>query len=47
MTDLAFGLTMTIMGMGITFLTLFLLTIVIRLLVRLFPYREVKEKKPD
>ncbi|MFH0847132.1 MAG: OadG-related small transporter subunit [Chloroflexota bacterium] len=47
MTDAAFGLTMTVMGMGVTFLTLFLLTLVIRLLVRLFPYQETKEKKQD
>lgn len=45
MTDLAFGLTMTILGMGITLLTLCLLTLVIRLLNRLFPFQEEEEKK--
>jgi len=42
--DLGFGLTMTIMGMGVTFLTLYLLTLVIRLLTRLFPYKKEEEK---
>jgi Na+-transporting methylmalonyl-CoA/oxaloacetate decarboxylase gamma subunit len=37
MTDLAFGLTMTVMGMGVTFITLCLLTLLIRLLIKLFP----------
>ena len=45
MKDLAFGLTMTIMGMGITFVTLYLLTLVIRLLNRLYPFKEEKEDK--
>lgn len=44
MKDLAFGLTMTIMGMGITFLTLYLLTLVIRLLNRLFPFKKEAKK---
>jgi Na+-transporting methylmalonyl-CoA/oxaloacetate decarboxylase gamma subunit len=45
MTDLNFGLTMTIIGMGVTFLTLFLLTLVIRLLNRLYPFKEEEEDK--
>ena len=45
MTDWAFGLTMTIMGMGITFLTLFLLTLVIRLLNRLFPFKDERRDR--
>lgn len=45
MTDWAFGLTMTIMGMGITFLTLFLLTLVIRLLNRLFPFKDERKDR--
>jgi Na+-transporting methylmalonyl-CoA/oxaloacetate decarboxylase gamma subunit len=45
MSNLAFGLTMTVLGMGITLLTLFLLTLVIRLLDRLFPFQKEEEKK--
>ncbi len=45
MKDLAFGLTMTIMGMGVTFLTLYLLILVIRLLTRLFPFKKEGEGK--
>ncbi len=45
MKDLAFGLTMTIMGMGVTFLTLYLLILVIRLLNRLFPFKKEEEGK--
>ena len=37
MKDLSFGLTMTLMGMGVTFVTLYLLTLIIRLLNKLFP----------
>jgi Na+-transporting methylmalonyl-CoA/oxaloacetate decarboxylase gamma subunit len=40
MSDLAFGLTMTVAGMGVTFITLYLLTLIIRLLNKLFPHRE-------
>lgn len=43
MKDLAFGLTMTVMGMGVTLVTLCLLTLVILILNRLFPFRQ-KEK---
>jgi Na+-transporting methylmalonyl-CoA/oxaloacetate decarboxylase gamma subunit len=39
MSDLAFGLTMTVAGMGVTFITLYLLTLIIRLLNRLFPFK--------
>jgi Na+-transporting methylmalonyl-CoA/oxaloacetate decarboxylase gamma subunit len=45
MKDWAFGLTMTIAGMGVTFITLYILTLVIQLLDKLFPYKE--EKKED
>jgi Na+-transporting methylmalonyl-CoA/oxaloacetate decarboxylase gamma subunit len=45
MKDWAFGLTMTIAGMGVTFLTLYILTLVIRLLDRLFPYKEEKKEE--
>ena len=44
MKDLAFGLTMTLLGMGGTLLTLYILTLVIRLLARLFPFKEEKEE---
>ncbi len=40
MNDLAFGLTMMVAGMGVTFITLYLLTLVIRLLNRLFPFKK-------
>jgi Na+-transporting methylmalonyl-CoA/oxaloacetate decarboxylase gamma subunit len=44
MKDWVFGLTMTIAGMGVTFLTLYILTLVIRLLARFFPYKEEKKE---
>jgi Na+-transporting methylmalonyl-CoA/oxaloacetate decarboxylase gamma subunit len=45
MKDMAFGLTMTVAGMGITFITLYLLTLLIRLLNKLFPYKKEEGKK--
>jgi len=45
MKDLPFGLTMTLAGMGITLLTLYILTLIIRLLNRLFPYKKEEEEK--
>jgi Na+-transporting methylmalonyl-CoA/oxaloacetate decarboxylase gamma subunit len=45
MKDWAFGLTMTVMGMGVTLLTLYLLTLLIRLLIRVFPSKEEDEGK--
>jgi Na+-transporting methylmalonyl-CoA/oxaloacetate decarboxylase gamma subunit len=42
--DWTFGLTMTIAGMGVTFITLYLLTLLIRLLNKLFPHKEDQEK---
>jgi Na+-transporting methylmalonyl-CoA/oxaloacetate decarboxylase gamma subunit len=45
MKDLAFGLTMTVMGMGVTLITLYLLTLLIRLLIKLFPRKEDEEGK--
>jgi Na+-transporting methylmalonyl-CoA/oxaloacetate decarboxylase gamma subunit len=45
MKDWVFGLTMTIAGMGVTFITLYILTLVIRLLDKLFPYKEEKKKE--
>ena len=44
MSDLGFGLTMTLLGMGGTLLTLYILTLVIRLLDRLFPFKEEKDE---
>lgn len=44
MSNLAFGLTMTIIGMGVTLITLYLLTLVIGLLNRLYPFKEEKNK---
>ena len=45
MKDLAFGFIMTVMGMGVTLLTLYLLTLVIRLLIKLFPLKENEESQ--
>lgn len=48
MSDLAFGLIMMVTGMSVTFLTLYLLTIVIHLLNRLFPFKQIeKDKSPS
>ncbi len=43
--DWGFGLTMMVMGMAVTLLTLYLLGWVVRLLIKLFPYKEEEEKK--
>jgi Na+-transporting methylmalonyl-CoA/oxaloacetate decarboxylase gamma subunit len=40
MTDMTFGWTMTLLGMGATLLTLWILTLVIRVLDKLFPFKE-------
>jgi len=45
MSDMAFGGIMTIAGMGVTFITLYILTLVIRLLIRFFPHKEEDEGK--
>ncbi len=45
MNDMDFGVVMTVMGMGVTLLTLYLLTLVIRLLDRMFPYKKEEEKE--
>ena len=42
--DLAFGFTMLLLGMGVTLLTLFLLTLVIRLLNRMFADKQQEKK---
>ena len=43
--DWTFGLTMTAAGMAVTFITLYLLTLLIRLLNKLFPFKEEKKKE--
>ncbi|MDD5127180.1 MAG: OadG family protein [Dehalococcoidales bacterium] len=43
--DVAFGVTMMVMGMGVTLITLYLLSLVIGLLVKLFPYKAEEEKQ--
>ncbi len=45
MKDLEFGLIMTLTGMGVTLLTLFLLTLVINLMNRIFPEIETKKEQ--
>ena len=45
MKDLEFGLTMTLTGMGVTLITLYLLTLVIQLMNRLFP--DIEKKKEE
>ena len=45
MRDLAFGLTTTLAGMGVTLATLFLLTLLIRLMNRIFRADEEKPQK--
>ncbi len=43
--DWGFGLTMMVMGMAVTLLTLYLLGWVIRLLIKLFPFKKEEEKE--
>jgi Na+-transporting methylmalonyl-CoA/oxaloacetate decarboxylase gamma subunit len=45
MSNLDFGFTMTIFGIGITLITLYVLTILIHLLNRFFPHIEEKEEQ--
>ena len=45
MKDMAFGLTMMVAGMGVTFITLYLLTLIIRLLNKLFPFKKEDQGK--
>jgi len=44
--DWGFGLTMMIMGMSVTILTLYLLGWVIRLMIKLFPFKAEEKPKP-
>ena len=43
MNDLGFGLSLLVVGMGGTLLSLWLLSLLVLLLKRLFPYEEVKK----
>ncbi len=45
MSNIQFGLVATLTGMGVTLVTLYILTLLIRLLNRLFPEIEQKEGK--
>ncbi len=45
MIDWQFGIITTVAGMGVTLITLYILTLVIRLLTRLFPYKEEEKKE--
>lgn len=42
MRDLGFGLILTLMGMGTTFATILLITVIIRILDRMFPFGKEK-----
>lgn len=42
--DWGFGFVMMVMGMVITLVTLYLLGWVIRLMIKIFPYKEENEK---
>lgn len=46
MTNSSFGLTLLVVGMGGTLLTLFLLTLLIRGITRIFPQKTEETKKP-
>ncbi len=43
MDSFTFGMTMTIVGMGSTLLSLWVLTLLVNLLKRLFPYKQLNE----
>ena len=45
MSDLEFGITLTIVGMGGTLLTLWLLSVATVLLKKIFPVRRLREKE--
>ena len=47
MDNSAFGLTMTIVGVGGTFITLWVISLVIDLLKKLFPLQEQKQEKAE
>ncbi|MCX6012507.1 MAG: OadG family protein [Chloroflexi bacterium] len=44
MSDINNGLVISVIGMGVTLITLYILTLVIKILIKLFPYKkEIKE----
>ena len=43
----SFGLTMTVVGVGGTFLTLWVISLVIDLLKKIFPLQEKKQEKAE
>jgi Na+-transporting methylmalonyl-CoA/oxaloacetate decarboxylase gamma subunit len=45
MSNLNYGLVITVIGMGGTLISLWLITLVVDLLKRAFPYRESEEKE--
>lgn len=45
MDTFTFGWTMTVLGIGVTLLTLFILAMIIRLLNKLFPDKEEAKKE--
>ncbi len=45
MENIGLGLIITVIGMAVTFLTLYIITLIIRLLSRLFPFKEEPEQK--
>lgn len=47
MDNITFGLTLLVVGMGGTLLTLWLLTLVIHLLVRIFPEHATRSHSKD
>ena len=46
MSDINNGLVITVLGMGVTLVTLYLLTLIIKILSKIFPYqKEAKEEE--
>jgi Na+-transporting methylmalonyl-CoA/oxaloacetate decarboxylase gamma subunit len=46
MSDINNGLVITVLGMGVTLVTLYLLTLIIKILAKIFPYqKEAKEEE--
>lgn len=45
MDNWTFGITMIVLGMGGTFLSLLILSLVMSVLKKIFPYREEEEEK--
>lgn len=47
MDNFTFGVTMTVVGMGSTLLSLWFLTLIVNLMKRIFPYRQLNEEKRE